>query len=342
MSVQCLASVVTGPSALFLGNQVSAFAWVNLRSYGSVGGTARLFIHGSGTTSLQRLALGDVQTGVVSNNAFRWLVGSDNGSIGTWETPTNSAPVGVPTSVGGRYDFSTIATGDPSLFINGIPVAATLTASRPTGNVIADGAPFYMGNLPDGTRPMDGWLAYVTIWSRLLADSDFAALHQFGPKAVQGGLAILASMEGTGTLEAVTGSQLVLSSAVIDTVLVPYAPCPATGFVYPTVNVGVSVSPATSPTVVYVQPVQNALQVYALQGVTRDQNQNPLGLCDVLVFNALTNVLEASTRSDANGNYWVRLLTPGYKRVDAYLAGSPDAFGTTRRTLVRSPWAVGT
>jgi hypothetical protein len=78
---------------------------------------------------------------------------------------------------------------------------------------------------------------------------------------------------------------------------------------------------------------------YKIAGVTRDGSRAPLPNCIVNLFytgqvGAGQDVLAATTRSDASGNYSF-LIGPSLQcYVVAYLPGSPDVSGTTVDTLV--------
>lgn len=75
---------------------------------------------------------------------------------------------------------------------------------------------------------------------------------------------------------------------------------------------------------------------YTITGVTKNSSGAALGSVTVKLFNQATDILVASTISDASGNYsFIVDKTQLYYEV-AYLAGSPDVAGTTVNTLAGS------
>jgi hypothetical protein len=87
----------------------------------------------------------------------------------------------------------------------------------------------------------------------------------------------------------------------------------------------------------------NAFQIvsstvnWILAGVTRGLHGQPLGLCNVFVYDSVTDGFMGSGTSDASGNYTVTLSSSGNNLFAvAYLAGTPDLAGTTVNTLVAS------
>ena len=80
---------------------------------------------------------------------------------------------------------------------------------------------------------------------------------------------------------------------------------------------------------------------YTITGITRDASGQPLGSCTVHLFAVVvdgsgvrTYTQVQTTISDGGGNYtFVVDKTQTYGEI-GYLAGSPDVFGTTSRTLV--------
>lgn len=73
---------------------------------------------------------------------------------------------------------------------------------------------------------------------------------------------------------------------------------------------------------------------YFISGVTRDANGNAIGNCIVILFRTADNSIAAITVSDASGNYVIVASQALQHYAVAYLAGSPDVFGTTVNTLV--------
>jgi hypothetical protein len=74
---------------------------------------------------------------------------------------------------------------------------------------------------------------------------------------------------------------------------------------------------------------------WILAGITRGVTGQPLGLCNVFVYDSVTDALMGSGAANASGNYTVTLSSSGHNLFAvAYLAGSPDLAGTTVNTLV--------
>lgn len=83
-------------------------------------------------------------------------------------------------------------------------------------------------------------------------------------------------------------------------------------------------------------PLYATIPIYQrIYGVTRDSTGAVLAGCTVDLFRTSDNAFIGSATSDATGNYEFRTAGPAstYYAV-AYLAGSPDVFGTTANTLV--------
>jgi len=74
--------------------------------------------------------------------------------------------------------------------------------------------------------------------------------------------------------------------------------------------------------------------IYKISGVTRDAAGNAVGNCIVDLFYTRDDVKAATVQSDDSGNFTF-LIGPNLQcYAVAYLAGSPDVFGTTINTLV--------
>jgi len=73
---------------------------------------------------------------------------------------------------------------------------------------------------------------------------------------------------------------------------------------------------------------------YKISGVTRDAAGNAVGNCIVDLFYTQDDVKAATVQSDDSGNFTF-LIGPNLQcYIVAYLAGSPDVYGTTINTLV--------
>ena len=73
---------------------------------------------------------------------------------------------------------------------------------------------------------------------------------------------------------------------------------------------------------------------YTLSGYTRDQNGNPLGNCDVVLFSASDDSVVDTTTSDANGYFeFTGLTSSGAYYLRAYKSGTPNLFGATTRDI---------
>ena len=74
-----------------------------------------------------------------------------------------------------------------------------------------------------------------------------------------------------------------------------------------------------------------------ITGVSRNASGSILANCTVILYQTSNNNMVGSTVSDANGNYSFVTVGPAESYyVVAYLAGSPDVFGTTVNTLTGS------
>lgn len=73
---------------------------------------------------------------------------------------------------------------------------------------------------------------------------------------------------------------------------------------------------------------------YKVSGYTRDQNNNPLGNCTVVLFDANTDQKIASTVSGSDGYYeFTGLPSRGPYYLRAYKSGSPNLIGITSRDI---------
>lgn len=75
---------------------------------------------------------------------------------------------------------------------------------------------------------------------------------------------------------------------------------------------------------------------YRIIGIVRDINLNPVSGVTVDLYETVTHLFRGSVISNAGGNYAFEVTGGLAFRVDAYLPGSPDVFGTTLNTLVGS------
>ena len=75
-------------------------------------------------------------------------------------------------------------------------------------------------------------------------------------------------------------------------------------------------------------------QTFTLAGITRDNAGNPLGFCDVRLFEVRSDRYVAMTVSDAGGNYSFQVGSNMQFYIVPYLAGTPDVTGASLRSLV--------
>lgn len=97
---------------------------------------------------------------------------------------------------------------------------------------------------------------------------------------------------------------------------------------------GIAATPRSFDVAAVASPA--SLYTYTITGVTRDASGNPLGNCAVVLLRTADNSVAAQMVSDASGNYSFAASPALQHKADAYLAGSPDVFGTTLNTLVGS------
>ena len=73
---------------------------------------------------------------------------------------------------------------------------------------------------------------------------------------------------------------------------------------------------------------------YTLSGYTKDSNGNPLGNCDVVLFDASDDSVVDTTTSDENGYFeFTGLSKQGAFYLRAYKSGTPNVFGATTRDV---------
>jgi len=73
---------------------------------------------------------------------------------------------------------------------------------------------------------------------------------------------------------------------------------------------------------------------YTLSGYTKDSSGNPLGNCDVVLFDASDDSVVDTTTSDENGYFeFTNLSKQGAFYLRAYKSGTPNLFGATTRDI---------
>jgi len=78
--------------------------------------------------------------------------------------------------------------------------------------------------------------------------------------------------------------------------------------------------------------------LYKVAGYTRDQNNNPIPNCTVILFDALTDAKVASTVSDSSGYFeFTGLSSAGAYYIRAYKSGTPNLIGVTSRNVYGVP-----
>jgi len=77
---------------------------------------------------------------------------------------------------------------------------------------------------------------------------------------------------------------------------------------------------------------------YKVSGYTRDQNNNPIPNCIVVLYDALTDAKVASTVSDSSGYFeFTGLSSAGAYYIRAYKSGTPNLIGVTSRNIYGVP-----
>jgi hypothetical protein len=101
------------------------------------------------------------------------------GAVGNW-CLASVITLNTWIHVGVTYD-STLPTNVPVFYINGVPLAPTLTVSSPTGTYVSDAAStLALGDEGDGARVMQGAMDDVLLYGRILAASDVQEIYRLG------------------------------------------------------------------------------------------------------------------------------------------------------------------